>query len=161
MKIVELSEKNFEEIMSLLNHCTGYFKLVGGEMPSSDTANSILNDLPPEKNANDKKVFGLYEGEELIALVDFIIGYKALDEGIIGLFLIDERKRKLGIGTLVHDKIIHEAKSYGINRLRVVPVESNITALSFWKKQGYEEVERKSMTIGKKENVAIIMNRKI
>lgn len=36
--------------------------------------------------------------------------------------------------------------------------ESNEVACIFWKKLCYEEIERKNMTIGKKENTVIVMN---
>ncbi len=158
MKVIVLNKSNQDEILNLLNHCNDYFELVEGEKPSINNVNEILEDFPPEKDISDKKVLGLFDNQELIGLVDFIKGYKKLDEGIIGLFLIDERKRKLGIGKQFHETIVQKAKNYGIKRLRIGVAEVNINALLFWKKLGYEEIERKTMMIGKKENIIIVMN---
>ena len=158
MKVIELNKSNSEEIMKLINKCSDYFVLVEGEKPSINNVKEILEDLPPEKDISDKKVFGLYDNQELIGLVDFIKGYKALDEGIIGLFLIDESKRKLGVGKQFHEIIVQEAKNYGLNKIRIGVAEVNANALLFWKKLGYQEIERKTMIIGEKENVVIVMN---
>lgn len=158
IEIRELNKLNLEEIMNLLNNCIDYFELVEGDKPNINNVKEILENFPPEKTIDDKKVFGFYDNQELIALVDFIKGYKTLNEGIIGLFLVDERKRNLGIGKYVHKEIIKVAKSYGLKKLRIGVAESNKVACIFWGKLGYEEIERKKMIIGKKENTIIVMN---
>lgn len=88
----KLNKSNREEILKLLNSCADYFELVEGQKPNINTVNEILEEFPSEKCIEDKKVFGFYENQELIALVDFIKGYKTSDEGMIGLFIIDEKK---------------------------------------------------------------------
>ena len=158
IEIRELNKSNSEEIVNLLNNCIDYFELVEGEKPNINTTKGILEDLPSEKTIDDKKVFGFYDNQELIALVDFIKGYKTLDEGIIGLFLVDERKRNLGIGKYVHQEIIKVAQSYSLKKLRIGVAESDKVACILWKELGYGEIERKNMTIGKKENTVIVMN---
>ena len=127
-------------LQRVLEAAPAYFQSVTGGPPGASEAQSTFTALPPDKSYDDKFVWGLYCGEDMIGCVDVIRGYPVRETSVIGLLLLAEAWQRRGLGrafaTLAEQAI---AAWPEILRLRVGVVASNPGALAFWRKLGYRE----------------------
>ena len=103
---------------------------------------SIMNDmnaLPPNKERCDKYYLGFYDGEKLIAVMDFIMAYPDELTAFIGFFMTDVSIQNTGTGS----KIINDLCAYlfriGMANVRLGWVKGNPQAEHFWHKNGFRE----------------------
>ena len=117
-----------------------YFETTTGLPPGHAEAQSTFTALPPGKAYEDKHVWGLYSGEQMIGCVDVIRGYPAREKAVIGLLLLVEPWQRRGFGrafALLIEQVI--ARWPEISTLRIGVVDRNVGALAFWGKLGYAE----------------------
>jgi GNAT superfamily N-acetyltransferase len=153
-----LGARNEAELQDLCERCHEFALLTEGQLPGPKAGFDILNDLPPVKEMEDKRVLGVYDEGLLAAVVEMVKDYKTVGEWIIGLLLIDPEKRGNGLGSAIHDYIIEYVSQNGGSLLRIGVIEENIRGMNFWKRMGYHEVERKVQSFGIKEHTVIVMN---
>ena len=153
-----LGARNEAELQDLCERCHEFALLTEGQLPGPKAGFDILNDLPPGKEMEDKRVLGVYDEGLLAAVVEMVKDYKTVGEWIIGLLLIDPEKRGNGLGSAIHDYIIEYVSQNGGSLLRIGVIEENIRGMNFWGKMGYSEVERKVQSFGIKEHTVIVMN---
>lgn len=158
-EIRRLSTDNEAEIQDLCERCSDFFELTEGRRPEKDAANNILFDLPSGKGLEDKFVFGVYNGNEvLVAIIDIIRDYKETGEWIIGLFMLDPRERGNGLGRKIHELIKKWISQENGSKLRIGVVEANRRGYKFWREMGYFEVDKVKNTYGNLEHTVIAMN---
>src|SRR6266576_3626504 len=117
-----------------------YFHTVTGLPPGPAEAQSTFTALPPGKDYDDKRVWGLYARNDMIGCADVIRGYPMRDKAVIGLLLLALHWQRRGFGrafALLVEQVI--AAWPEITMLRVGVVEQNVGALAFWRKLGYVE----------------------
>ena len=156
-----LGARNEAELQDLCERCHEFALLTEGQMPGPKAGFDILNDLPPGKEVEDKRVFGVYDKEQLVGVVEMVKDYKTAGEWIIGLLLVDPARRGMNLGGAIHDYIKGYVSLEGGTLLRIGVIEENARGLNFWKRLGYKEVERKQQTFGKKNHTVIVMNLEI
>ncbi|WP_409227313.1 GNAT family N-acetyltransferase [Gudongella sp. SC589] len=159
--IKSLGANDEGDLQDLCERCYEFAILTEGRMPASNAGYDILNDLPPGKDMEDKLVLGVYGNELLIGVVEMVRDYKVPGEWIIGLLLIDPDRRGISLGSAIHDYIREYVSLNGGSILRIGVIEENIKGMNFWKKLGYQEVERKEQSFGNKEHTVIVMNLRI
>jgi diamine N-acetyltransferase len=127
-------------LQRVLEAAPAYFHTVTGLPPGPAEAQSTFTALPPGKNYDDKRVWGLYSGNEMIGCADVIRGYPVRDKAVIGLLLLAEHWQRRGFGgafALLVEQMI--AAWPEIATLRTGIVEQNAGAVAFWNKLGYVE----------------------
>jgi diamine N-acetyltransferase len=127
-------------LQSVLESAPAYFETITGTPPGNAEAQSTYTALPPDKDYDDKRVWGLYSGEAMIGCADVIRGFPVREKAIIGLLLLAERWQRRGLGrafALLIEKMIAEWPE--IATLRIGVVDRNVGALEFWRKVGYVE----------------------
>src|SRR5436309_2218116 len=140
---LRLLSGNAEEMAALqrvLEAAPRYFHTVTGLPPGHAEAQSAFTALPPGKDYDDKRVWGLYAGEQMIGCADVIRGYPVHDKAIIGLLLLAQRWQRRGLGrafALLLEKVIGDWPEIAL--LRIGVVDRNTGALAFWRKLGYVE----------------------
>jgi GNAT superfamily N-acetyltransferase len=127
-------------LQRVLEAAPNYFRIIAGAPPGLAAAQSTFSALPPDKDYEDKFVWGLYEGEAMIGCADVIRGYPSPERAVIGLLLLVEARQRRGLGR-AFAMLIEQAISDwpAIERLRVGVVASNAGALAFWRELGYHE----------------------
>lgn len=157
IKIVGKKHKN--QILELCLKSLDYFELFENSNPNEKSVENILTDLPPNSKYDDKYVFGVFDNKkELIALIDFVKGYKDIKECTLGLMLIAPIERNSGLGKKLHENLVEFAKKLDTNKIRIGVVENNLKALKFWKNLGYVKIEEKILKLGERDTKVIVMN---
>ena len=111
-------------------------RLTGAPLGAAD-AQSTYTVLPEGKSYEDKFVYGIYEGGEMIGCADVIRGWPRADTVHIGLLLLAEAQQRQGHGRRACEEIEREARGWGAKRLRIGVVGTNEDVLPFWRKLGF------------------------
>lgn len=120
-----------------------YSWLTESKGPAPADAEEILKVCPPGMGQEDKFVLAVLEGEELLGCVDLIRGYPTPDTAYLGLLLLKECRQGRGIGSQVVLRLMEMAANWGCTNMRLGVIETNLPALYFWTKHGFQQVDRK------------------
>ncbi|WP_202708876.1 GNAT family N-acetyltransferase [Sporosalibacterium faouarense] len=146
-----------DKVMNLFRECKDFFVLTEGVIPYD--SDSFFYDLPPGKNLEEKYLYGVFDKNSLVAVIDMVSNYPEKGEWIIGLFLIHTKIRGIGLGREIHNLIKNFIISKGAEKLRIGVLEQNTNALKFWNKIGYKQTKiTEPRKFGTKESKAVIMN---
>lgn len=158
--VVKLGAEDVPALRALVERCHAFMTLVYGAV-EPDSAEQILEGLPPDKTLEDKFVFGLYaEGNQrLLALLDVVRGFPEPDEWIIGMLLVDPDHRRAGLGARLIAAFEQWARGQGAAGLRLVVQEQNPDALRFWQRQGYEVTGLTLQETPRRKNIIQLMHK--
>ena len=155
-KARKLTEADVPDILDLYLENTEYFK----HCPPSPTRETVKEDLvalPPEKEAADKYFIGIFDDNFLVAVMDLIDRYPDDRTAFIGLFMISKSRQREGIGTYIAKALSQMLRTEGYVRIRLGYVKINLSAQSFWLKQGFQPTGAESV----RENYTVIEAEKI
>ena len=105
--------------------------------PESIEADMVA--LPPGKTANDKFYLGYYDNDNLIAVMDLILGYPDEDTAYIGFFMTDVSMQGKGVGSAIINELSRFMCSQGYSKIQLGWVKGNPQAEHFWLKNGFIE----------------------
>lgn len=156
-KIEKLLKENDSIVAKLCEKCSDYYILSGGVFPSKEEIDSMFNDLPPNKDLEDKFLLGVYKSDELVGMVDIIKDFPTIGEWTLGLMLIEPGERGSGLGKIIHKELIKWAKDLGAKTFRIGVIENNQKAFKFWSNLGYTKIKEVKMDFKSKTHVVNIM----
>jgi GNAT superfamily N-acetyltransferase len=126
-----------QALQRVLEGAPRYAERITGAPPGAADAQSAYSALPEGKSYDDKFVFGIYAGGEMIGCADVIRGWPRADTAHIGLLLVAEQHQRRGYGLAAYDAIEQEAHGWGAKRMRIGVVRTNEEVLPFWEKLGF------------------------
>jgi len=130
--------EEIRELQRVLELTPTYAQRVTGYPPGHADAQSTAIALPENKTYDDKFLYGIYLGEEMVGCADIIRAYPESDTALVGLFLISEAKQGQGIGKVAYQSLEATIRTWQeIKRLRLGVVRTNEIVLPFWKKMGF------------------------
>ena len=133
-----LDQNDIEGIFALCSRNNLYYH----HCPPFVTRQSIIESmkaLPPKKDLSDKYYLGYFDGEKLIAVMDFIAAYPNAATAFIGFFMTDVSVQKKGIGSRIIDELCAFLPEAGFTRIRLGWVKGNPQSEHFWHKNGFSE----------------------
>ena len=107
------------------------------KQPSVEQIQQDLNITPPNKNLSDKYYVGFFNGEKLVAIMDFIDGYPEETVAFIGFFMMAKEAQGKGIGSLIIEEVCSYLKTINFNSVRLGIDKANPQSNHFWKKNGF------------------------
>jgi len=127
-------------LQRLMESNAGYAVRIQGYGVEPGAAQEALTALPPNAVAAQKRGYGLWEGNRLLAFADVIIGWPEPGTAHIGLLMTDSERVGEGHGRRLHEAIVTELRgAEGLCCLRLAIVDANAdVAEPFWKKMGYQ-----------------------
>ncbi len=138
-----LTAEDADAILKLYEGNPQYFEA----MHSPATRESVLDDLtalPQGKTAEDKFFLGFYDGNALVAVMDWIDGYPDKRTAFIGLFMVDAAYQGRGVGSAIVRDYLDRFARLGFERVRLGYVETNPQSEAFWKKNGFAPTGERS-----------------
>jgi GNAT superfamily N-acetyltransferase len=127
------------ELQRVIEDAPTYAQLVTGVPPGAADAQSTYTILPEGKTYEDKFVFGIYCGDEMVGCADLIRGYPDAVTAYLGLLLVSEKHQRQGIGRRAFqllEECVRGWRTY--DRIRVAVVRTNDGVISFWRRLGFE-----------------------
>lgn len=141
-----------------------YSRRVGGTELAPEAASEALSALPPGVLNSQKVDLGLWDGQELVAFADVILGWPAESVAHVGLLMTHGARQGGGLGRVMHDAVIDlVGRTPNIQSLRLSVVDTNADlAEPFWAKLGYEPTgESVPYVSGSVESTARIWTRPV
>ncbi|QIV86067.1 GNAT family N-acetyltransferase [Glutamicibacter mishrai] len=137
-KPVELGDA--PALQRLMETNAGYTFRISGSEVEPCAAQDALTALPPSVSAEQKRGFGLWDGDLLVAFCDVIIGWPEPCTAHIGLLMTDSLRARQGLGHELHEAMVSELLKIDVLQdLRLAIVDSNAGAAEpFWKSLGYK-----------------------
>lgn len=154
-----LSNENVSDLQRLHERCADYIELVSGAPPAEDEAAQLLQSLPPGKSLDDKFVLGIYTGGELIGALDLIRDAPSPGQWWIGNLMIVPEVRGRGIGAAIYRACEQWLHTLGVESIGLCVQVQNPSALSFWCRMGFLEVDRAVHRLNALESAVVIMRR--
>lgn len=93
--------------------------------------------LPPGVSAQNKFYIGFFDGEELTALMDLVLGYPSPDTAYIGLFMTKPEMQGRGLGSRIISDCADRLRLHGFVKLRLAVDKGNPQSAGFWTKNGF------------------------
>ena len=130
-------------LQRLLEETPTYAELITGYPPEAETAKGLLNALPPEMTHDSKYLYGfMIDGLEMIGCADVIRGWPTANTALIGLLLLDEAHRGIGLGRSAYHLVEAKVQRWPeIDALRTSVVRRNDAVLPFWRRMGFVETD--------------------
>ena len=97
----------------------------------------VITDVPEGAGPNSKYCVGFYEGDELVAVMDLIVGYPESDDAYIGWFMVDETLQGQGIGSGIFADVRAAMQAQGFDHLEVACPKSSESGMRFWSELGF------------------------
>lgn len=82
-------------------------------------------------------VIHVWEGAQMIGQIEFHVETLFTDKAFIPLFYLIREKRGSGIGSKMHDYLIHTLRELGCNGARIPVSSTNERGVAFYKKHGW------------------------
>ena len=152
----DLGADDVDALQGLLESVPDYAERITGYPPGPSDGLSALLSVPDGfgaggpgvggRDASGKYGIGLWDGPQLVAFADVLIGYPSSSFAFIGLLVVRGDRQQEGLGAAMHEAVVDRARSApGVARLRLGIVATNAEAAEpFWRALGYEPTsERK------------------
>ena len=121
-RIKNMGEEDVAIILNLQQGNPLYFEYCPPK-PSAETVLSDLKELPEGKSFKDK----------------FYIAFPQEDTIYIGLFMVDVKESKKGVGSKIIEESLAAFKKEGYKKVRLAYMKGNFQSRSFWRKCGFVE----------------------
>jgi ribosomal protein S18 acetylase RimI-like enzyme len=154
-----INSEDIDALFLLFKQASNYFVIIENRKPEYNDAYLTLAELPPLKDIKDKLCIGFFINQQLVGCTELIKHYPTKHIAYLGLMLFSEDFQGQGLGKRALQQVITISKSWNCQMLRLAVIETNQQALSFWKREGFNEIYRKSFPQYTGE--AIVMERSI
>lgn len=135
-RAAKLHERDADAVLMLYQTNPQYFSLTQNAATRQSAADD-LTALPPGKEAADKYFLGFYDDDELVAVMDLILGYPDNCTAYIGLFMVLGSRQGKGAGTEILSQTLRCLRLLGFASTRLGVLKTNHQGMSFWKKNGF------------------------
>ncbi|WP_425448908.1 GNAT family N-acetyltransferase [Dethiothermospora halolimnae] len=155
-------EEDLDNLQLLCEKCSDYHQLAEGKPTSTTAAKELFNDLPNNKTHEDKIVIGIYDGSNLIAVIDNLIDFPNKGTWFLGLLMIAPKYRNNGLGEKIYKKYRHWVFDNGSKTIRLGVLYENHKALKFWQRIGLDIIRKvKGYKTGNRMTSVYIMSDKL
>ncbi|HVR39340.1 MAG TPA: GNAT family N-acetyltransferase [Thermoanaerobaculia bacterium] len=123
----------------LFERCSDFHELSEGSPTRPDAAAHELASVPPGGKPDDNFVIGIFDSEQLVAVLNLARNFPRPGEWWIGLLMLDPAVRARGLGR----RIVEAALPWSAaSAMWLGVLEANPRAERFWRRAQFEEVER-------------------
>lgn len=130
LQFVPVTKKVFPTIQSIYAENPHYVHLEGRSLPLSE------NELEAEFLNSDTISLLCLDGEDVLALIDYLPEHPTDYSTWIGLFLMPERLHRQGIGSMIF-RLFHEQYLHDCPVIRLAVLPANVSGRRFWEHLGF------------------------
>src|SRR5882757_3671504 len=140
MKLTAISPYDVAPVQALIESDPGYTERITGYPPGPADAQSLLMMRPDGLPEDAKVVLGVWEEDQLVAVVDLLRGYPNDHTAFVGLLEVHGAHQGRGVGAAAYRMVErYVGTSFPeVRTLRLAVVDSNAErAAGFWIRQGF------------------------
>jgi len=128
-----------EMIYAFCRRNTQYYEYCGKEI-SFELIENDIKIAPPGIPMEQKYYLGFFEGSELVAVMDLILGYPDGECVYIGFFMMNREMQGAGIGSEIISEVLEYLQNQGFQKCRLGIDKDNPQSNHFWRKNGFEVI---------------------
>ena len=135
-QVVKAEKEDAEMIYQLCHGNPLYYQYC----PPMTTVEDILDDLdacPPNVSKDNKYYIMFKEGQQLVAVMDLILGYPRKEIAFIGFFMMNADMQKQGIGSFIVDECCQYLGQLSYKYVRLAWIKDNPQSEHFWIKNHF------------------------
>ena len=125
---------------------------------TEDSIRADMKALPPRKTMEDKYYLGFYEGENLVAVMDLILGFPNEETAFVGFFMMNKEYQGKGLGTALMNDVYDCLKEFDFRFVRLCFAKGNPQSEHFWLKNGFARTGVEAQNEG---YVAVVLQKEI
>lgn len=135
-----IAQDQVDAVQRVMESNAQYSWHVSGAQPTPTAASDVLTALPPNVSITQKVDLGLWDGGDLVAFADVLIGWPSSSTAHIGLLMTERSRHGEGLGRQMHDAVLDLVSGRtDVQTLRLSIVDANSDlAEPFWIRLGYE-----------------------
>ncbi|CAN5249709.1 hypothetical protein BH09ACT1_BH09ACT1_22110 [soil metagenome] len=160
----DLQHDDVDTLQTLIESVPAYSENITGYRPGPSDALSALVSVPPDFDPAAKLSVGLWDGDELVAFADVLLGYPDPATAYIGLLIVRGDRQREGLGRELNDAILQRiGRDSAAQRVRLGVVKTNDeVAAPFWTALGYKPTgETKPYRYDKLRSTVAIWERQV
>jgi GNAT superfamily N-acetyltransferase len=160
LRLLQGEHDEMAAMQRVLEGAPTYAERITGAPPGAADAQSTYSILPEGKGYEDKFVYGIYDGEQMIGCADVIRAWPRPDTTHLGLLLIAQAQQRRGHGRVAYQLIEAQIRAWGAKRVRIGVVGTNAEVMPFWRKVGFAPTgERRPYKYGPVESHVTVMEK--
>jgi GNAT superfamily N-acetyltransferase len=140
VELVPLNESHSTQLDQLCAACADYYQEVTGLPPGPAEAQSLFLAVPPHGDYERKRLWGVFESDRLIGVVDGAFGHPEDGHFWIGLVMLEPAARGRGLGSAILNDIADQAMGGGATTLSLAVKSDYAAARRFWKGHGFRTI---------------------
>ncbi|MBB6464613.1 GNAT superfamily N-acetyltransferase [Aminobacter lissarensis] len=143
-------------VRDLYDRAADFVMLESGTEPSDAMVEQFFTDCPPGVDFATSQKLGMFRPSgQLVAIADLAFGYPEADDAYVGLLLLDESCRGMGLGRTFLDHLTGIARARNARRLLIAVLDENARGRAFWEREGFRLLQSfPDFKIGPKTHVA-------
>lgn len=161
-RCIRLTKKHRDDIYNLEKSNTYYYDILLNHSVTPEESLSDIDSIPEGFPRSQKFFFGIYQENQLIAVIDYLVGYNLehtddIQTLWIGFFMVHKEYQRSGIGQRIIDAFIHTAKENTIHKIQLACIEGNEQGIPFWSSFGFKELTHTTSTLSNNETRNVIV----
>lgn len=163
IRILTGETEEMADLQQVFVDCADYTEKVTGLPPGPADAQSQFSQLPPDKDYDDKLVYGIYEQDRMVGCIDLIRGYPDDTTAYLGLLLLTPPSRGRGIGAQAYALVESIVFGWGTcQKILLAVVRTVEEVIPFWRRMGFHETgEVRPYQYESLESEAILMEKSL
>lgn len=142
LRVIVPTANEYNDIISLYKSDIFFAKISHSYPVLNQNVIDDITTIPPITDKEHKYYLAFYQGNSLVAVLDFIDGYnyKGIDKADsiwIGLLQVNQYKKEKGIGTMIIKSFVNILKNQKKKFIQIGVIKENIPAIKFWSKNGF------------------------
>lgn len=163
-RLIRLTKKHKDELYELEASNPYYFSISQDHPVTPEECIADLDAIPENFALKQKFYFGIYKESQMIAVMEYLIGYdyehtSNIQTIWIGFFMVHGNHKNQGHGKHIINTFIQAARENEIHKIQLPCIEGNKEGNPFWTKLGFKEIAKVDTILSNKETRSVnIMN---
>lgn len=136
-ELLDGDEDTVEDIYDLIVGNEEFLACTQNHAQTMEECEEMLVARPPQVSAENKHFLTIYEGEECVALLDYLECYPDRATVYLGLLLVEKSVQNTGIGRALNDAFMRAAAKCGYRQIKLGCYAANETGYQFWRRNRY------------------------
>ena len=136
-RIVPIDENNVEDAFKLMQTNVYFYLKTQSHSLNLDECKEDITALPPNTNLEQKFFMGVYSGNDMIAVLDYVEGYPNENVVYLGFFMLHANNHGKGTGRQFINTFIQAAKNNDFLEIKLACYETNEIGYLFWSSMGF------------------------
>lgn len=161
-RLIRLTRKHKVALYELEASNPYYYSISQDHPVTPEESIADLETIPEGFPIKQKFYFGIYQENQMIAVMDYLVGYdyehtSDIQTVWIGFFMVHGNYKNQGLGKRIMNTFIQAAKENGIRTIQLGCIDGNNEGYSFWTQLGFKEIAKVNTVLSNKVSRSVII----